>query len=459
MLIGTPYYMSPEQARGDDDLDARTDIYSLGIVLYELLTGSVPYRGMTPYSILSQQISAELPPPSVMNPNIPPSVEAVLLKALAKDRDARYDSAGELFSALREALGEPGSVVMPPPPARSRCAKASSSPAATPRKRIRQRRLPRRHLSRATYFPHPKRPSWATRLPAAEPTTARRRRRIGGLMWWLGAAVALILIVMLALGAIGRACRAAEAATQTSVADATATYIPTLAVTAAAQDSNIGAGLDLLAIPEMSVSDAQAYLRNNTDDPVAHLALFSAQLVSGDTNDLGDTLRDGIAYADNLAIYLLSAAAEAEKLGSDAITLVILRDGLTSLANDASYPVFREAAGRWLYDAATDSARVDLFGVSNLREIAQTADLTVAPIYLAMEARALLTLNRTRLAQTAVTAALQRSTELAEALLVQGEVRAAEGRPNDAQALWQAAANADGAPEWVSNRATALLAG
>src|SRR5947209_2657182 len=85
MMLGTPQYISPEQAQGVSDLDAGADIYSLGVVLYEVVVGRVPYTGDTPYAIVHDQIYTPLPLPSLVNPQVPRAVEMVLLKALAKE--------------------------------------------------------------------------------------------------------------------------------------------------------------------------------------------------------------------------------------------------------------------------------------------------------------------------------------------------------------------------------------
>jgi tetratricopeptide (TPR) repeat protein len=102
-LVGTPQYISPEQARGDADLDARTDVYSLGVVMYELLVGRVPYQADTPYAVIHDHIYAPLPLPRSIKPGFPESLERVLLKALAKERDDRYGAVSELITAFEQA--------------------------------------------------------------------------------------------------------------------------------------------------------------------------------------------------------------------------------------------------------------------------------------------------------------------------------------------------------------------
>jgi serine/threonine-protein kinase len=101
--IGTPEYMSPEQFKGED-VGPRTDIYALGIVLYELLTGTVPFKGETSHVVSHKHVYDPPPPPRQHDPQIPPAVEAVVLRCLEKQPVARYQTAGEMFAALRVAV-------------------------------------------------------------------------------------------------------------------------------------------------------------------------------------------------------------------------------------------------------------------------------------------------------------------------------------------------------------------
>lgn len=103
-IMGTPQYISPEQARGDKEIDGRTDLYSFGIVLYELITGRVPFQAETAYTIIHAQIFDPPPPPTQFNDRVSPALEAVLLKALSKTPAERYATAGELFAAFALAL-------------------------------------------------------------------------------------------------------------------------------------------------------------------------------------------------------------------------------------------------------------------------------------------------------------------------------------------------------------------
>jgi serine/threonine protein kinase len=104
MMIGTPQYISPEQAQGIGDLDCRTDIYSLGVVLFEMVTGQVPFNADTPFATVHDHIYSPLPLPSTLNPDIDPAVETMLLKALAKEPDDRYETVADLLQALETKL-------------------------------------------------------------------------------------------------------------------------------------------------------------------------------------------------------------------------------------------------------------------------------------------------------------------------------------------------------------------
>lgn len=109
-VMGTPQYISPEQAIGKSDLDEGTDIYSFGVMLYEMVVGQVPFSADTPFSIIYDHIYSPLPLPRTINSSVPENVERVLLKALAKERSDRYATISELVAAFKsawEAAGVP----------------------------------------------------------------------------------------------------------------------------------------------------------------------------------------------------------------------------------------------------------------------------------------------------------------------------------------------------------------
>ncbi len=112
MVMGTPYYMSPEQARGDRNLDGRVDIYACGVLLYEALTGQRPFTAKNYNSLLVLILQGNPTPPRGLRASIPVELEQIVLKAMAKNRDDRFQTAAELAHALapiRKSLAKPSS--------------------------------------------------------------------------------------------------------------------------------------------------------------------------------------------------------------------------------------------------------------------------------------------------------------------------------------------------------------
>src|SRR5262249_37521435 len=192
-VVGTPEYMSPEQIRGSE-LDARSDIYAVGIVMYELFTGAVPFQGKTPLDTLLKQVN-EPPPLEGEQPRIPTSMLGILRKALAKDPNERHASSAELVDAVRLArkAAFPDAPATPPdtdaiavaaltralPPAAKPAPPADEPPApAGPRPSWRPRR-PRtlRRTRRATRFRSRR------RRPSGRAGPRRRRARPARRRW------------------------------------------------------------------------------------------------------------------------------------------------------------------------------------------------------------------------------------------------------------------------------------
>lgn len=136
-VVGSVHYSSPEQASGNV-VEATSDIYSTGVVLYEMLTGSVPFVGDTPVSVAMQHIKTPPPPLTDLNPNVPPAVVAVVMKALEKSPARRYQTAREMADALLKARDGKDDPLTPPPSERPapppQSQQAKPRPAQPPRK-------------------------------------------------------------------------------------------------------------------------------------------------------------------------------------------------------------------------------------------------------------------------------------------------------------------------------------
>jgi ligand-binding sensor domain-containing protein len=178
-MIGTPAYMSPEQAQGLR-VDLRTDIYSLGIVLYEMVTGRVPFEADTPLAVILKHLNEPLPLPSSLKPDLPPSVERVLLKALAKQPDDRFATTAAFVAAWQAA--RPDYLAAAPPAApRAPAEAATLAPTAA-----------------SDFKPAP--PAPVPAAPAAR-APARSRASLGLLGLGLGAAALLGGLLVCAVGA------------------------------------------------------------------------------------------------------------------------------------------------------------------------------------------------------------------------------------------------------------------
>ncbi|MCB0212877.1 MAG: protein kinase [Anaerolineae bacterium] len=166
-VVGTPSYMAPEQGLGEP-ADGRSDIYALGVILYELLTGQVPFQAETPIAIVMKHIHDPLMPPREFQADISEAVERVILKALAKEPKDRFATTGEMVRALQAAMENGSSLVM----------------VSTPE--------PVTHISKVKPL---KKKSTVSSKPA---TTANSN----GLLWWaLGGVIAIIFVGVLGLGA------------------------------------------------------------------------------------------------------------------------------------------------------------------------------------------------------------------------------------------------------------------
>ena len=181
-VLGTATYLSPEQAQGRA-VDARTDVYSLGMVLYEMLAGRPPFTGDSPVAIAYQQLSQTAPPPSTHNDRVPPALDAVVMKAMSKDPGDRQASAEEIreeLLAIDRVVGDPDATAAIVPPAEATAVIAAGSTAVLP--------------------PVSSEPPIQRRPPGALPPDVYQRRRAAVIAGLALAALALIAILVLAAG-------------------------------------------------------------------------------------------------------------------------------------------------------------------------------------------------------------------------------------------------------------------
>jgi serine/threonine protein kinase len=129
-LLGTPHYMSPEQIREPKDAGARSDVYSSGVVLYEMLTGSLPFNSRSLPKLIDAVYRGDKQPPSALRPEITPALESIVLKAMQPNQTQRYDTAREFFEALEEYSAHPR--IEAPPADRARTEAPAPIPQGEP---------------------------------------------------------------------------------------------------------------------------------------------------------------------------------------------------------------------------------------------------------------------------------------------------------------------------------------
>ena len=434
-MIGTPYYMSPEQASGKGEIDHRADLYSFGVVLFELFVGQVPFRDGTPYAIITDHIQRELPLPSSLNPDVLPSVEAVLLQALAKDPNDRYQSAAELAAAMRDATNvstRPNSFLI------------RQSERAEPDTLARQA---------APLQPQD---------PPLKPAAAAKPRiscSVEIVLTMIVVALVAVLVTTLAL----RSQRpppppteVAQVPTAEPTITATFTLPPrrqTILPTQPAQNGPAPA-VPLLEVPQMTAVQARAAIQRSPNDPVGYLALAREQLRSGEDLAARRTIADGMSHASDHLRFLMTAADSAVQIERYDAAFALYSSALQEAIGTPPYPAVRETAGRYLYGAATLNERLSLLQIRTLEQDVQN---NPSPIVSAMIGRAFLTSGMPRLAEVGINKALAEDSTLAEAHLVNGELLHSRGDSSAARDEWRQVLDAPDAPAWVRDRANQLI--
>lgn len=179
-ILGTPAYMSPEQARGEADIDGRSDIYSLGSTLYEMLCGRIPYEADTPMGQALKQIMEPTPNILEIRPDLPIEVQDVLAKSMEKDRSARYPTAAEMADALNSIIELKPTIITPIPAIEQTISVTPTSQGS--------------QSLDATLVPQP-----LIDKPATAPTTAQPPRKNNLVVF---GAIGIILVLIIAVAAI-----------------------------------------------------------------------------------------------------------------------------------------------------------------------------------------------------------------------------------------------------------------
>ncbi len=441
-LIGTPNYISPEQAKGTRELDARTDIYSLGVVLYELMVGRVPFIADTPYAVIHDHIYAPLPMPAVVNPDIPPEVELVLVKALAKRPADRYSSAVEMLNDFKQALTDSGLAGLSP----NRIEIATESIA---RIRAEQELAINADDYRSPAIPNPVYLSATGSTRAQRYFPHARRWMIGGIIAFLLLCAGSSFVTLSALGGMRQ------------INDTTIEFLLDSGTTD--DNSIVDAQIGVLYLLDLSVENAEEMLANSPEDPLLYLALARAHYVVAEQDAANQAVQNGVIYTDDPVSYYMTAARVADDYGyrESAVVYYALALGATAVDSER-FPLVREETGSYLYQFALDvQTGDDIFEFIRDRsgvDLEAPGLRSSLPLLQVTRARALLTNGNIRLANSAINLVLTGMPDLPEARLVQGEILAAQDDTTGALEAWRFVLQNPETPPWVQQRATALIA-
>lgn len=489
MIIGTPFYMSPEQGEGKKVLDSRSDLYSFGVVIYELVMGKVPFSQGTPYSIIHDHIYEPLTPPRKLNPNLPITVEQFLLRALAKDPDDRYQTAKEMMQELEKAAGN-GNFVD------GHGRDIINLEDSLSRLRRDLALLNKDEVIPAVADPPPApEPQQAT--PPPSPTAAKPRRKqspslavvlfAGLLATILGCGLGLLLIP-----------DAREQIMGLVTDDDTEPVIPTLASAGNSEDNDDEGGEDddddaqpdfppaappapgdvpppsedggrgrppqspqsedveLYDVPELGVEEAEAAVEDNPEDPINYLALALALAEERDDGDEAlRALQQGLEVAADDPVFYLTAAATADD--NDAVDLAtwLYVEALDNFPRDQAV---RAASGEYLYELTTDRTNFAPRTLRGQREVRDVLPTNIHPIVDAMRTQVFITHDIRILAQQSIRSVAEQDPVPGEVHLVLGDLNELNDYEEGARSEWQLAQRDPLAPEWVRDIADEKLA-
>lgn len=418
-VLGTPQYMSPEQAMAKKELDEGTDIYSFGVMLYEMTVGRVPFSSDTPFSVIHDHIYTPLPLPSAVNPGISPALERVLLKALAKERADRFSDVASMVAAFKEAWTTSTSTLAfsaSPPP--SGTATAASATASAP-------------------LTVPVQPEVAP--PLSQPVANTQKP---GSKRWLWLALGLIPIcICCAFGFFvfrpfnrespipPPGLPTVQAATETTVDDSTT--VPE-------------------SIPDgISIGEAKRLADNNPRDPKAHLFYGFALIRDGQEASGYDEIKKGIKLAGkNQAVLLAAAKVFDEQEAWLAASIVYV-----SIAENARVmpPARVEAMHKAIYYGFPDSIAPEVLDYSTISKVDQTS---------AMIAQIRFNLNdgdQEELAATLIEQLEVLQPGLAETKLLRAELLTDQDKSSEAKTLLQGLVATPNISLWIKAEAENLL--
>lgn len=415
-IMGTPQYISPEQAMGKKELDEGTDIYSFGVMLYEMVVGQVPFTADTPFSIIHDHIYSPLPMPRAINPQVPESVERVLLKALAKERADRYDTVPSLVKAFKDAWREAGvpmqgtSITMKP-----------------------------RTVKTAPKAAQVAGPGGAT--VAAQKVPQKKRSP------WMFIAGGVVILLCGALGAFVLLRRGVLPPTasipQTVVASPTVFSPPSQQAEPATPEPGLPVS--------PAVAEAQKKVQQNPSDPHAHLELSLALLDAGQARPAYEELAQAaiLAGVNNKDFFLKAAHeyyAREAWIGAGAMYLRVIRieQNAGVRSSQEIFDHFHES----VYKASEQPDMPKYLFIERIKEVDE-------PMALVAQARQALYNGSPQEAKIYLDQANKLKPDFIEALLFTAELDFKTGKEEEAKQILTVLRSDLGAPNWIRLQADA----
>lgn len=465
MLLGTPHYISPEQARGVKQLDGRTDIYSLGVVLYELLVGRVPFTGDSAFSIIHDHIYTPLPSPSQVNPELPASVEVVLYKALEKQPNDRYETANDLVADLTSAIQRSNMTELDP----NRVEIATESLAKIRADYDNQLTITPPAIGVGSPMPKDKSGlKTATMYPKQSPFYEQDR------FWTISGCASLLIIVFVSFGILlGMSGNLQELAplldfdfdSEVSAMDISPflvfganAYIEPYREYGVTVDTIDG--MPYIDVPYIALSE----LPDGENDSV--ISLLRAKSLYTDATEV-EARQEVIAHMPNepeiTIVYYLSAAQIALDMDDEGAAVIFAILATEEARNDNDiFMLVRPITLNFIYQNVADIRALNL--VSILQSVEEnvtlsstlTEDFTNSPITGFATARNLIANGNTALARTTLLRVTEPNLIDVEYNLLRAELQLILGNEDNARTLLEGILENSQTPEWVRTRATEL---
>ncbi len=432
MMLGTPQYISPEQAMGKRELNVGTDIYSFGVMLYEIAAGQVPFSADTPYSIIHDHIYTPLPLPRTINPAVEEAVERVLLKALAKNPDDRFQHINELSAAFLKAVnGQPAPEASVPGADDATVGMANEAVASEPAVNGPGAVPGTEMLVDTPIFEPP--PVMAADESPGEP--ARRRWR-----WWYAVPiVALLCICGLIAVSLGQEARSNNAAA------------PDGGPSAATDGPGVDQPPPDALPPGDPIAAAIQRVEENPEDPFARLELALLLWEQGNTSEIQGLMEEAaeLAGEDNVDFYLTA--------GHELFAREMWLFAATAYLRAA------EAAPRGLPPEDRDRIELAVYLAAEdpgARVIFNPADRYAGVNFLLIDtarARFQLYQGNPPLAQAMLDTVLEREPEFRPAHLLQAELHLSQGEVDPAIEILDRLIHTEEPPVWVRAVAETIL--